>query len=321
MRDREPTARSRELGAELRRLREHDGRSSIAIADELGWSASRISRLESGKRGVSEIDLAILLAAYGVRGAELDRLLTMDRRPYERSWLRSNHEQRPDELRIPIVHETMAQAITEYEPLLIPRLLQTEDYAQAMLTAAKLVPDHIVDLRLHAQRNRQAILERKHPPRLTFFITEQALRTPVGDASVLHDQLQYLLIMSRHPACVLRILPATKASAGLFGLPFRLLEYKDFQPVVHFQNQAATAFLEEPEDVNTYRAILGRVGELSLDEAQSAHALDELVNASEQPGLRVAPLAEADQHRPTPASTSDQSSWSSHAVNGRQPRL
>src|SRR2546423_1571051 len=99
MDDRETTARSRELGEELRRVREAADFNASRLARKLGWSPSRVSRLESGKRGASELDVAIFLAVCGVTGPKLDRLLELCKEAYTQTWLQSHRDLVPDDLR------------------------------------------------------------------------------------------------------------------------------------------------------------------------------------------------------------------------------
>lgn len=129
MKDRDSTTRSRELGAELRDVRERRGFTGTKLAELLGWSPGRISRMESGKRGMSEVDVATFLAYCGITGAELNRLLALCEDVFAATRMQRHGEHLPDELRSLVIQESTAEAIWEYEPLVVPGLLQTESYA------------------------------------------------------------------------------------------------------------------------------------------------------------------------------------------------
>ena len=133
MHDREPTIRSRELGDGLRKAMEYAGYSASGMARELDWSPSRVSRLLSGKRGGSGFDVAAFLAVCGVKGRERARLMALIVDHERPGWHQQHGSTLPKQVRTLIDHEKKAAAISEYQGTLVPGLLQTGDYARAVM--------------------------------------------------------------------------------------------------------------------------------------------------------------------------------------------
>ncbi|SFB45743.1 Helix-turn-helix domain-containing protein [Amycolatopsis marina] len=265
----ESTARARELGAELRRIREKSGLTGYELGRLLGWSASKISRMESGKRGLPEVDVAIFLARCAAPRTELDRILHLARESDEAYRLQGHGERLPDELRSLIELETTADVIVDYEPGLVPGLLQTEPYIRALLDWGRPERDAGFELRVRARRARQRLVYRQWPPVLGFFVHEHALRASVGGPRVMFEQLLHLLAVAARPRCEIRVVQADAAPVGLFGGSFRLMRFTGHRPVAYAQTHAASVFLEEPEQIRVYRELLDQIAETALNGEQS----------------------------------------------------
>lgn len=275
------TARGREIGSELRRIRERVGLDGKELAEMLGWSPSKVSRLESGTRTTTEVDVAMYLAICRVGRAEIDSLLELARETDEGYFLRPHGQQLPDELRSLVIQETMASSITSFEPLVIPGLLQTEDYARELFRWAGLIPEDGIGVRVHARMARQSLLDGHRAPQCTFFVHEQALRSVVGSARLMHEQMLRLLFASSRPRCVVRVVPRSVGPCGAFAGSFRVMHYAEHPPVVYVQNETASLFLEGADDIATHRKILVRLGDVALDGAQSREWLARLASEYE----------------------------------------
>jgi transcriptional regulator with XRE-family HTH domain len=282
MNERHTTTRSRQLGAELKRVRERAGFSARDLARALGWSDSKVARMENGQRGASEIAVATYLAYFHVVGPEMDRLIAMCREIWAKDWLQPHGELVPEELHTLVTHETTATLINQYEPLVIPGLLQTEGYATALFRTAGLLPEEAIDLRVQARLERQNLLSREWGVELNFFIPEPVLRATVGGPSVMNDQLLHMLLVSSRPWCSIWVVPAS-FPAGVLGSPFQLMEYANHGPVAYVENQTHSMFLEKPEDIRAYRAILTKLKAVTLDEGQSRGLLASLANEYDIP--------------------------------------
>jgi transcriptional regulator with XRE-family HTH domain len=265
----ESTARTRELGGELKRVREQAKLSGHGLARLLGWPAPKISRLETGKRGVSEVEIAMFLARCRVTPDEMDRLMRLARLTDDGYRAQSHGHQLPDELFSLIKLETTAEAIFDYEPLLVPGLLQTEAYIREFLRWGKYATGPAFESRVSARLARQAIFNRRWPPKLAFCIHEHALRATVGGPGLMHEQILHLILTSSAPRCDIRVVPAAAAPVGMFGNSFRLMCFADDRPVVYAQTHTASLFLEKERDVRRHRDLLEDLELAALNGGQS----------------------------------------------------
>ncbi|TCP56522.1 helix-turn-helix protein [Tamaricihabitans halophyticus] len=264
-----PTIRSRQLGDAMRQALRATGLSGKEFARKIGWDEARLSRYLSGKRTCPNLDLATFLGACEVKGAERERLLWLGEEANRPGLLQQFGTGLPKQLRILVDLEDNAAGYIDFQPNMIPGMLQTGAYARALLTeAGNDAPDEI-DERVAARLARQSLLSREQPVQFGFFIHEFVLRLPVGGSVVMSEQLHHLLRMAVRPNIELRIIPAAQgAHAGIAG-PFMLLDIVGFKPVVYLESQTASVFLEEPAEIATYRSMLGRLAETALDARQS----------------------------------------------------
>jgi transcriptional regulator with XRE-family HTH domain len=272
------TAHGRELGVELRRRRELAGYNGLELAGRLGWSTTKVSRVETGARIISEVDIAIYLASCGVPRAEMDQILDLAREAGYDHRLKSHGEKLPDELRTLIFHETTAAAIDSYELIVVPGLLQTEDYTRALLQESGMYAGDSIEFRVRARMDRQGLQRRSDPPHCTYFLYESLLRTPIGSNKIMHEQLLQLVFLSSWQHCVIRIVPVSAGGGGLAQGPFRLMSYADHDPVVEIEQDAVTLFLDRKPHTDYYRKVLNRLDRLSLDEGQSRRVLADLTS-------------------------------------------
>ena len=269
MRDRQPTMRSRELGEGLRRAMEAAGLTGVEAARRLDWSPSRVSRMLSGTRGTTEVDVGMFLAVCGVCRRERDRLLAVCQDQGVPGWLQEYGDRLPKQIVTLVDHEDKAHGITDFEATWVPGLLQTPDYARALITQAGTVPADEIEERVSARLARQELFGRGTCARFAFFVHETALRLPVGGAAVLSDQLHHLLRMSVRPPVTIRVIPAALGGHAAVNGSFRLMEFPEFHPVVYLESETTALFLEKREQVNAYRRILYRLAGAALDEGHS----------------------------------------------------
>jgi len=269
MKDREPTLRSHVLGAGLRRAMEHAGYNGTQMADELGWSQGRVSRLLAGKRGGSGIDVSAFLAVCGVKGAERERLLGLSGEYTQPSWFIQHGAAVPKEIRTLIDLEARATALCEFQTSLVPGLLQTPEYARVVLCQSATVPDEEIEDRVQARLERQELLSRRRAQICTFFLHEHAMCLPVSGSTVMSDQLHHLLRLSVRPNVTIRVVPKeVGAHAGMAG-PFTVMIIRDFKPMVYLENETSSLFLETPVEIQAYRSIVAALNETALDKRHS----------------------------------------------------
>jgi transcriptional regulator with XRE-family HTH domain len=255
----------RELGAELRKRREAAGLTGTELAENVGWTQTKISRIERGYLSVGTVDLLIYLAFCEVyRGQALD-LLAMCRAAESAHgyWLSSHEPGLEDSLCSLIYHESTANTSVSYEPETIPGLLQTENYIRAM--HARRWPDDDADLAVRIRMQRQQVLHRPRPSRFTFFVNENALRLEVGDTTVLHEQMLALTLLDSLPHVTIRMVPASVTVGGAF----RLFTFAAHEPLVYLDTYSGGMFLEDKEYVDPYRELIPALAHVALDEGQS----------------------------------------------------
>lgn len=267
MRDREPTIRSRALGDGLGRAMRQAGLNGKQVGHLLGWSSSRVSRLLSGKRGGSEIDVSAFLAVCGVKGAERDRLLELCREQNASGWL-EQYSRLPQHLATLIDHENKATKLDYFHDVLVPGLLQTGDYAREIMSRVNIPANEIHD-RVAARLARQSLFSKPRPPACTFYLHEFVLRLPVGGPAMMSDQLHHLLRMAVRPTVALRILPASLGAHAALSGPFVSMEFVEFGPLVYLEGATSCLFLEKPEETKVYKEILRRLADIALDEDES----------------------------------------------------
>lgn len=278
----ESTARTRELGADLRNAREKAGISGIDMAVRMGWSASKVSRLELGRRGTNRTDVGIYAAYCGVVRPELDRLLALADEKDDEFWLQPTSAAKAEELRSLLRMEQTASSLQYYESMVIPGLLQTEDYARALFREAGLIPEAAIEPYVRLRMARRGLLDQQNGPEVLFFIREHALRTLVGGAAVMHEQYLHLLLTMTQELCKIRILPISAGARAGLCTPFIFAQYTDDSPVVCVEHPTASLFLEGRNNVPTYRALLRSLHEHSLDEGESRSLLATLADSHDQ---------------------------------------
>ncbi len=266
---REPTIRSRELGDGLRQSMEGAGLTGKQAAQLLGVSPSFVSMLLSGKRGASELDIAAFLGVCRVKGPERDRLLGLCREQDNPGWLQQHGSRMPKQLVTLIDHENKAATISDFEATLVPGLLQTGEYARAVISRIANVPADEVDDRVAARLARQSVFSRDRPARFTFYLHESVLRTPVGGRPVIAEQLRHLQRMSVRSYLTLRVVPVALGAHAATAGTFRLMEFAEFKPVAYLESETSSLFLEKPEEIQAYRRILGALADTALEEGQS----------------------------------------------------
>ena len=247
------TAR-RELGDELRRLR--GDRRGVDMAGALGWSESKLSRIETARTGISEADLDRLLAAYCVPVDDRVRLRDLARRGRARVWWTPYRSSVPDPYDEYVGLEGEAVVMAEWESQVVPGLLQTDEYARAVIQAGADIADpETAQRRLALRMARQAVLTRNPPPWLSVVLDESVLRREVGGREVLDRQLQRLFDASHRPGVELLVLPFEAGAHAALTESFVIFDFAGGTraSVVHSESLTGGQFRTKPADVELYR--------------------------------------------------------------------
>ncbi|GAA2641852.1 helix-turn-helix domain-containing protein [Paractinoplanes durhamensis] len=273
------TAR-RELGSELRRLRGE--RRGATVATALGWSESKLSRIETAHTAITEDDLDRLLTTYGVRVEDRDRLRDLARRGRDRAWWTQYRSSVPDPYDEYLALEGEACLIGEWEAQVVPGLLQTGEYARAVIEAGADVDDpDVIQRRLALRMARQAVLTRDPPPMLRMVLDEAVLYREVGGRDVLLRQLARLTEDSRRPGIELLILPFSAGAHAGQTESFMVLDFAEGTraPVVHIEGLTGGLFRVKPGELEVYRDALNDLRKRSLSPEDSRTAIAEREDA------------------------------------------
>lgn len=255
-----PTVLRIALGGRLRRLREAAGITREAAGDAIRASDAKISRLELGRVGFKERDVADLLTLYGVSDPVVrDALLELGRRANQPGWWREYGEVVPTWFETYIGLEQAAASLRTYQAQFVPGLLQTEEYARAVMSlGSEVLGVAEVERRVQLRMDRQRLLTRPSPPVLWAVLDEGALRRPVGGTKVQLDQLRRLLELAEFPTVTLQV--ATYRSGGLAaaGGPFTILRFAepDLPDVVYLEQLTSALYLDKRLDVEHYMKVM-----------------------------------------------------------------
>ncbi|WP_410665969.1 helix-turn-helix domain-containing protein [Amycolatopsis sp. lyj-84] len=261
------TAKQRELGAELRRIRMRAGYLATDMSRMLGWPASTISRLESGLRSYQAGDIAIYLARAKATPHELDKLVALDRLPDDGYQVRSHPAGFSDDLPLISVLNAGSQSITTYDPVEIPRQLQIEPYIRQTLARCGHKDGPVLDAAVHTRLASQAA-SRRIPGPFTFYLHENTLLVHPGELVVKHEQVLHLLIMSSLPHHHIHLVPDHFTLTGLHA-GFALYRHDQHRPLIHHQQPTTSLFLENDDDVAFYECQLERIAHKALTRQQT----------------------------------------------------
>jgi transcriptional regulator with XRE-family HTH domain len=265
------TFRSRRLGADLRELRERAQLGSEVVAREMGFSRPKLTRIEQGEVRVALNDLKALLHLYGVDDEERrNAFIAASREAHKRGWWQAYQDTLPRTYTDFVALEADATEIKNFQPILIPGLLQTEAYARAVIQAnPAILPPADVDDLVKVLRERQAILERDRPPRLWAIIGESAIWQLIGGTSVMREQLAQLEVFTERPHVVLQVLShSAGAHAGLAGA-FVLFALPRDPDVVSVENMSGTLYMDRPGERQGYSDAFDHLRATALNPADS----------------------------------------------------
>ncbi|NEA64585.1 helix-turn-helix transcriptional regulator [Streptomyces sp. SID12488] len=273
-----PTVRRRRLGQELRRLREQKGMTAEEVAERLLVSQSKISRLENGRRSISQRDVRDLCGVYEVEDQRMvDSLMEMAKDSRQQGWW---HAFGDVPYSVYIGLETDAASLRVYDPQVIPGLLQTRPYAEALITGAlPETPSGDIDNRVQVRLRRQErITAVENPLRLWTVLDEAALRRVVGNKLLMREQLESLVEQSQLPHVTVQVIPFEMgAHPGLNG-QYAILEFPDAadSSVVYIEGVTSDLYLEKAQDVQKYSVMYEHLRAQALNVEQSRQFIADL---------------------------------------------
>ncbi|MFI5676722.1 helix-turn-helix domain-containing protein [Streptomyces cellulosae] len=273
-----PTVRRRRLGQELRRLRELRGMTAEEVAERLLVSQSKISRLENGRRSISQRDVRDLCGVYEVEDQRIvESLMQMAKDSRQQGWW---HAFGDIPYSVYIGLETDAESLRVYEPQIITGLLQTRAYAEAIIRGGSPeTSDSEIDKRAQVRLRRQdRIAVEGEPLRLWVVLDEAALRRVVGSRQVMREQLEYLAELSQRPHITVQVLPFdVGAHPGING-QYSILEFSDAadSSVVYIEGVTSDLYLEKAHDVQKYTVMYEHLRAQALNVDQSRQLIEDV---------------------------------------------
>jgi transcriptional regulator with XRE-family HTH domain len=258
-----PTVQRIVLGAQLRKLRENREITTEQAADAIRGSHSKISRMEHGRVGFKDRDVSDLLTLYGVTDqTERDSLLALAHEAGNPGWWHDFGDLLPHWFEPYISLEAAASVIRNYEVQFVPGLLQSPSYAREVIQLGhpSITRDELTR-RVELRMGRKRMLSRPAAPRLWAALDEAVLRRPMGDASVMREQIEHLLEMTDNPNVTLQIVPFNVGGHSAAGGPFSILRFAEpeLSDVVYLEQLTSALYIDKPVEVDRYLEVMERL--------------------------------------------------------------
>ncbi|QIS14777.1 helix-turn-helix domain-containing protein [Nocardia arthritidis] len=253
-----PTALRIAIGGQLRKLREECGITPADAGRHIRGSHAKISRLELGRTGFKERDVADLLTLYGVRDPDQrEMVLALVRKANRPGWWHPYSDLLPPWFQTYLGLEGAATLIRTFECHLVPGLLQTREYARAVVALGRRESAE-ARRRVELRHKRQQILDARGGPMLWAVLDEAVLRRPIGGATVMREQMEHLVRMSDRPNVTIQVIPFLAGGIAAAGTSFTLLRFAEqvLPDIVYLEQVASAMYLDRREDVDVYRELM-----------------------------------------------------------------
>ncbi|KAB1156369.1 helix-turn-helix domain-containing protein [Micromonospora sp. AMSO12t] len=283
-----PTVRLRRLAAELRSLRTAAGLTRDEVSEQTGINPATLYRIETAKVRPQRRTLMAMLDKYGVTDEDKrSELIALSRQAAQLGWLQAYESELPELYTTYISFEAEARSVRNYESLFVPGLLQTENYARAVIRGVlPLATDADMQARVEARMQRQESLRKTEPLRLWAILDEAVLHRLTGGPAVMAEQLDALVSAAGRPHVTLQVIPFTSgAHAGMPG-SFVVMDFPDpaDPALVYVDSMAGDLFLEREADVRRYTSTFEHLRATALDPTSSIKLIQEHAAAISQGG-------------------------------------
>ncbi|MFI7114910.1 helix-turn-helix domain-containing protein [Amycolatopsis sp. NPDC049868] len=262
------TAKMRELGSELQRIRKRAGYGGGQMGELLGCNASTISRLENGLSKVEDGKVALYLARANATPGELDELVSLDRRADDGYQVRPHPAGFPDELPIVAMLDRESTSITSYEPVEVPRHLQIDPYIRDALSQHGHDKQTLGAAVMTRLSRYPSSLHR--PGSFTFYISEAVFRNNFVNRTVMQQQLAHLMTASSLPHFHIHLVPSD-ANLTDIRTGFTFFRHDEYRPVLHHQLPTMSLFLENETEVTFYEGFEKRITGFALSRDETRH--------------------------------------------------
>ncbi len=268
------------MGAQLRRLRESREITTEQAADAIRGSHSKISRMEHGRVGFKDRDVSDLLTLYGVTDqSERESLLALAHEAGNPGWWHDFGDLLPHWFEPYISLEAAASVIRNYEVQFVPGLLQSPSYAREVIQLGHpSISRDELNRRVELRMGRKRLLSRPAPPRLWAALDEAVLRRPMGDTSVMREQIEHLLEMTDNPNVTLQIVPFNVGGHSAAGGPFSILRFAEpeLSDVVYLEQLTSALYIDKPVEVDRYLEVMERLCVQAETAADSVTLLEKI---------------------------------------------
>ncbi|MBV9163940.1 MAG: helix-turn-helix domain-containing protein [Pseudonocardiales bacterium] len=276
----DPTVQRRRLRAELRGARDAAGLRQAEVADAMDWSLSKLMRIERGEVNVSTNDLRALLNHYGVKDkGKVNGLLELARSARGSSFYDQYVDLLKPGFREYLAYEASASVIRQYEPVLLPGLLQTEEYARGLFEGMSRVTSERADRGWTVRQHRQELVDRESPPEMRYVLDEAALRRHVGRGHAMRRQLERIKELGAEPNINIQVMPFDRgAHPGMAG-SFVLLEFADpnLADLLHLESIDSMTVRDDTYLIARYLDRFAELERLALSPDESVDFLDVLI--------------------------------------------
>ncbi len=263
-----PMVRRRQLMTELRRLRDEAGLTQDDVANQLDWHPTKVMRIETGRTSPHPNDVRVMLGLYGVTNPEqVTALVKLAQDARQRGWWYSYRDVLLNRYEFLIGLEAEASSIRNFELAMVPGLLQTEDYARALISGGPMELDATeVERRVEVRMTRQQALDRDERPQLWVIVDEAAIRRTVGGPAVMRGQLEALVKTAGQARTTIQVVPySAGAHPGQLG-PFVILGFPEpSEPeVVTMETVGGNLYVDKPEEVRLYTTAFDHLRAVAL---------------------------------------------------------
>ncbi|WP_411141403.1 helix-turn-helix domain-containing protein [Streptomyces sp. x-80] len=286
------TVPRRQLGRNLRALRNRARLTVRAAATKLEWSEAKMWRIETGQTPLRSLDVQAMCLVYGAAPDLTEALMGLAKETKARGWWHAYGDVIPEGFDVYVGLEEAADTLSLYESDIVPGLLQTDGYAREIIrTHIRGIGDTDLDGRVRLRIERQSLLTRvTDPPVLRVALSEAVLRRPVGGCDVMAQQLAHLVYVSELPNVAIRVIPfAAGMHSGAVTGPFIILRFPmngdgvaTEPPTVYADGYTGGLYLDKEREVKQYDAAFDSIWEASLDEQASQRLISEVAGSYEK---------------------------------------
>lgn len=264
-----PAVGRRRLAVELRRLRVAAGLTIQDVARTMECSVGKVSRVETGLVTARLQDVRELLDLYAVPEPERGVLLDLVRQSRKKAWWHAYADVVPPESAKFYGLEDGATTIREYGAVLVPGLLQTEAYADALMSATQDADPHVRQRRLELRMRRQELLTREQPPAIEVILHEPVLLNTMTGTDVTAAQLTRLVELARQPHISVRVLPMAAGPHEAAGVPFTIFGFAEDPSIAYHEQPTRNTLIDQPDEIAWYERAFAQATRLALSRKHS----------------------------------------------------